>query len=152
MIRCLVPLLLVLLTCCGSSKLEKELIEAANSGDVDRMSHLIDRGADVEGVALDGWTPLTAAADAGQLDAVKLLLARRADINRGTGDIPSRGLTPLFCAARRGHINTARFLVEKGARLHLDPVLKSSFVDRVRSYKNDELISLVTEVMARENS
>ena len=49
MIRHLVPLLVVLLTSCGSSNLEKMLIEAAHYGEVDKMSLLIDRGANVLG-------------------------------------------------------------------------------------------------------
>jgi ankyrin repeat protein len=145
MIRRLAALLLMLLTSCGDDSRVRSLIEAAGQGDIDRISLLIDGGANVNGVALDGWTPLTRAADAGQLDAVKLLLARGADINRGT-------VTPLHFAAVRGRLDVARFLVRSGAQLRLDPVVKASFVDRVRSYKNNELISLVAEIMARENS
>jgi ankyrin repeat protein len=152
MIRCLVPLLVVLLTSCGASELDKMLIEAALYGDVDKMSILIDRGANVNGVAFEAWTPLTRAASAGQLEAVKLLVARGADVNRGTGDNSSQSLSPLFFAAAHGHINMVRFLVEKGGHLRLDPVLKASFLELVRSYKNDELIGLVGDLMARENS
>ena len=44
----------------------------------------------------------------------------------------------------------AKFLVENGARLKLDPLAKASFLDKVRSYGNGELMSLVTEVMSRD--
>ena len=145
MIRRLAALLLILLTSCADDTPVRGLIEAAGNGDVDRMLLLINDGANVNGVALDGWTPLTRAADAGQMDAVKLLLARGADINRGI-------VTPLHFAAVRGHLELAKYLVRSGARLKLDPVVKASFLDRARSYKNDELISLIIEVMARENS
>jgi ankyrin repeat protein len=129
------------------SDLDKMLISEAHYGDVDKMSLLIDRGANVNGVALDCWTPLSKAADAGQLKAVRLLLARGANINQ-----TSSGLTPLFCAALRGHLNVARLLVEKGGRLNLNPVLKKNFLDRVYSFQNQGLISLVTQVMTSEGS
>src|SRR5262249_41009296 len=141
----LVPLLVVLLTSCGSSNLEKMLIEAAHYGEVDKMSLLIDRGANVNGVALDGWTPLSKAADAGELEGVKLLLARGANINQTTS-----GLTPLFCAARGGHLSVTRLLVEKCGRLNLNPVLEKNFLNSVYSSQNQDLISLVTQVMTRE--
>jgi ankyrin repeat protein len=145
MIRRLAAVLLMLLTSCGNDSGVRDLIEAAALGDVHGMSLLVDSGVDVNGVALDGWTPLTRAAHAGKLEAVKLLLARGADINRGT-------VTPLHWAAFRGHLEVARFLVGSGALLKLDPRGKASFLDKVRSYKNDELNSLVAEMMARENS
>src|SRR5262245_48530989 len=61
MIRKLVALVLVSLTSCGDDNRVRALIEAAGRGDIDRMSVLIDSGANVNGVALDGWTPLTQA-------------------------------------------------------------------------------------------
>lgn len=81
----------MLLTSCGDDSRVKGLIEAAGDGDIGRMSRFIDQGANVNGVALDGWTPLTQAAYAGQLEAVKLLLTRGADINQGV-------VTSLHCA------------------------------------------------------
>lgn len=148
MIQRLITLLLVLLTSCGmNDERVKALIVAAQYGNVHEMSLLIDRGANVNGVALDGWTPLTRAAAAGQIDAVKLLLARGANINRA-----GNAVTPLHYAIFEGHLEVARFLVQNGAQLKLDAVVKASFLDRVRSYKNDELMSLVSEVMSRENN
>jgi ankyrin repeat protein len=148
MIQRLITLLLVLLTSCGmNDEKVKALIEAAGDGNVHEMSLLIDRGANVNGVALDGWTPLTQAAAAGQLDAVRVLLAHGADINRAGNTV-----TPLHYAIFKGNLEVARFLVQNGARLKLDPVVEKSFLDRVRSYKNDELMNLVAQVMSRENN
>jgi ankyrin repeat protein len=80
-IRHLVLLVVVLRSSCGSSDLEKMLIEAALYGDVDKISLLIERGANVNGIALDGWTPLSRAADAGQSERLR-----------------SVGLTEIECA------------------------------------------------------
>jgi ankyrin repeat protein len=145
MIRTLAVLLLILLTAYGDDSRVRGLIEAAGDNDIDRMSLLIDGGANVNGFALDSWTPLTRAAYAGHLEAARLLLARGADINDGA-------VTPLYWAASRGHLEVARTLVRGGARLKLLPAGKRQFLEKVRSYRNDELLSLVAEVMARENS
>ena|SRR5882762_1993421 len=89
-------ILVMALVGCASQQ-EKALIEAAGKGDVARMRHLIDQGADVNAVALDDWTPLTRAASNGRIDAVRLLIASGADINKGSGD-----LSPLIlCSGRR---------------------------------------------------
>jgi len=145
MIRRLAALVVVFLTSCGDDGRVKALIEAAGRGDIVQMSILIDAGTNINGVALEHWTPLTRAAHAGQLEAVRLLVVRGADLNRGA-------VTPLHWAAFRGHLRVAKFLVESGARLNLDPRGKASFVDKVRSYGEGELMTLVNEVTAREKS
>jgi ankyrin repeat protein len=76
------------------------LIWASRSGSIDAISLLLDAGADVNlpGSTGDNWdaTPLQHAILQRQRAAVRLLLDRGADPNRGTG---ARSLTPLFLAA-----------------------------------------------------
>lgn len=58
-----------------------ELWEAARQGDLVRIRRVLDLGADVNAATRYGVTALTFAAGNGHLDAVKLLIARGADIN-----------------------------------------------------------------------
>lgn len=63
---------------------------AAASGNVELVTLLLDKGADIHATA-SGWTPLHTAAMKKQRGAAELLLARGADVNARTG----YGQTPL---------------------------------------------------------
>lgn len=64
-----------------------------------------------------GWTPLHYAASGGQLSVVQLLLEHHAYIDAASPN----GTTPLMIAARQQRPTVARFLVEQGA----DPTLRN---------------------------
>lgn len=73
---------------------------------------LADRGSD--NVLTIGATPLVRAAKAGDISAMRLLIARHADVNLATAD----GLTPLMAAAGVGSRDSdtrGRFKTEKDA-------------------------------------
>ena len=114
---CLWALLMSLAAC--ASQPDKALIVAAGSGDVAEMRRLIDRGANVNAVALDDLTPLTHAADRGHIEAVRLLIASGADVNKASGD-----LSPLYFAADSGHVAVVELLLENGAKLSLPEIVR----------------------------
>jgi hypothetical protein len=93
---------------------------ACTGGDVERLRGLLTREPALVRTANPsaphaGWTGLHAAAQHGQLDAVRLLLAHGADPNaREAGDNTS----PLHWAAARAHLETVRALVDAGADVH----------------------------------
>lgn len=130
-------MLMMLVGGCASRH-DKALIEAAGRGDVEGMRHLISGGADVNAVALDDWTPLTRASANGRLGAVELLVVSGADVNKGVG-----GVSPLFFAARKGHVAVVRFLLEKNAKLTFPSVDRESFLTEVRSFNDPELLRLL---------
>jgi ankyrin repeat protein len=63
---------------------------------------------------LHGWT-LHEAARNGDVDRAMLLTAEGADVNR----MNALGLTALYIASWKGHINMVRFLVNEGASVDL---------------------------------
>jgi len=95
---------------------EPALIQAARSGSLDSMNHLLDTGADmnVPGPTGDGWnaTPLQHAILARQPDAVRLLLDRGAnpDLAAGPGSPP-----PLILAAGDTDPTFVNLLLAHGA-------------------------------------
>ena len=94
---------------------ESPLMMAALKGQLALARRLIDRKAEVN---KPGWTPLHYAAahpEPQSLDMVRLLLDRFAYID---AESPNK-TTPLMMAARYGHIDVVKLLLEEGA----DPTL-----------------------------
>lgn len=94
--------------------------DACANGDVELLRTLLAREPSLARAGNprarhQGWTGLHAAARAGHLDAVRLLIEYRADPNaREAGD----NTYPLHWAAAQGHLDIVRALVESGADVH----------------------------------
>jgi ankyrin repeat protein len=73
---------------------------------------LIDAHADINAHTKQGFAPIHFAARVGDLESVKLLLAAGVDIN--TQDATS-GYTPLLVATMRAQVDTAIYLLDRGA-------------------------------------
>ena len=69
---------------------------------------MLDKGAEVDRVIINGVTPLYAACQNGHVDAVRLLLARGADIEANT----AWNDTSLDIAKREGHKAVVALLEE----------------------------------------
>ena len=67
-------------------------------------------GVDLDAVNREGVNALMFASLHGELELARLLVSRRAQLNKA-------GWTPLHYAAVNGHLDVVRFLVERGARL-----------------------------------
>jgi len=93
---------------------------AAGQGDVALIHLLLDRVADIEAEDLSGEppdrsTPLQWAARAGQLEAVKLLVERGANVNAGYDPEISGGVAAAV--SYYDHREVAEYLLSQGARL-----------------------------------
>jgi len=96
------------------------LIWAARSGSVDAINVLLDSDADINlaGSTGDNWdaTPLQHAILQRQSAAVRLLLDRGADVNRGAGG----SLTPLFLAAGDTDPTILKLLLAHGSNPNVE--------------------------------
>ncbi|MCW3098860.1 MAG: ankyrin repeat and protein 1 isoform [Chthonomonadaceae bacterium] len=91
------------------------LIEAIRIGDRARVLELLDSGADIEEEnSVIGLTPLMAAAGCGDLELLRLLLARGADLHR----VSSRHFTALTQAISGDQRATVNFLLDAGMDLN----------------------------------
>lgn len=95
--------------------LDRELLEAAQSGDLEDVKDLIDAGANVDAEIHGDGSPLIAAARANRLAVVVELLNRGADVNlavAGDGN-------PLIAAAAAGADRIVELLLSHGAAIDL---------------------------------
>ncbi len=101
-------------------------------GNTPVVSSLVSAGADVNATDADGWTPLVKAASAGDVQMVRLLIARGAKVEQVSGNF-----SPLTAAAWYGHTEVARLLVESGAGVNtidgnfgMPPIAVAAVFDR----------------------
>jgi ankyrin repeat protein len=90
-----------------------------------------------------GWAPLHYAAANGNDDIVKLLLDHDAYIDTGSPN----GTTPLMMAARGGHISTVKLLLDSGADLNVKNQLGLTALDFAKQYKEPDVIEGLTARM-----
>ncbi len=96
-----------------SGRLDRALFRASQRGDVDRITELLDAGADVNAALLGDGSPLIGAAAGGRTAAVRLLLDRGGDPNMpvsGDGN-------PIIAAANAGHAGIVALLLDRGAQI-----------------------------------
>jgi len=94
------------------------LVDAARRADAAAVQQALELNVDVNtrekidfaGIN-EGATPLTAAAETGEIEIARLLIERGAEVNHRDG----RFQTPLFLAVSQGDLAMARFLLEHGA-------------------------------------
>jgi ankyrin repeat protein len=85
---------------------------ACTNGNAALIGRLLDAGADPNTVLPDGETALMTAARTGTVDAVKVLLARGANVDARE---PSKGQTALMWAAAENNAAVIKVLTEAGA-------------------------------------
>ncbi|MEM4366883.1 MAG: ankyrin repeat domain-containing protein [Candidatus Anstonellales archaeon] len=93
------------------NQLEHELILAAREGYLERCKDAVAKGASVNAVGLDGWTPLMEAVFSGKEDVVKALISMGACIEQKNCD----GDTALIIAVWSDSEKIASILLDAGA-------------------------------------
>jgi ankyrin repeat protein len=88
------------------------LMLASARGDLQLMSLLVARGADVNAGDADGWTALMGATVEGHVDAVKFLLDKGADVHATN----SEGETALMMASRMNNTEIRDLFLKRGAK------------------------------------
>lgn len=143
------PGLLLLLSAQGSSAvapltLEQSLREAAEAGDVTKVSSLLDDGVDVN--AKDRVRALAVSVStflrpsrAGPARLPIFLLTHIRVGADGLPDIPQYGDTALMYASTHGHISVVQILLLRGAELHAANTQGETARDHARRYNEPKV-------------
>ncbi len=99
----------------NGANINQELSNAVLAGDVDRITFLLDKGADVNRLDVEGYAPLHVAARNEDAKAIGALLAHKADVNIKDRD----GYTPLHHAVLRNSAPAVAALAMHGANLEV---------------------------------
>ena len=94
-----------------ASNVERDLLQAAKTGQLARVHDLLARGADPNTMDWRGFTPLMWAAASGNGAVIAELLDRGASTTRRTSD----GTTALMLASANGFTDIVRVFVARGA-------------------------------------
>ena len=89
-----------------------QLYGASNSGDIEKVKDLLEKGADPNLPNFIGGTPLVQAATNGHKEVCELLILKGANVNYSES---IGGYTALLWAASNGHQSVCELLISKGA-------------------------------------
>lgn len=120
---------------CGALLLwgcASQLNSAVSQNDIQTVTALLDQGMNINDQStLTGFAPLQVAAMRGNLDMVRLLLDRGAQIDirlPDSGNENGNDNTPLLLAIRAGHYDVVRLLLERGASISIQGCYEKDFV------------------------
>ncbi len=88
---------------------------AASKGDSALTARLLQLGADVNKLSLDGWPALMYALNNRHYSVARLLIEHGAELNKTYTD----GTTPLILAIRNGDLEMAEYMIRKGSDVEI---------------------------------
>lgn len=122
--------------------LKEEFLNAASTGNIDKIVELLNGGMDVDTWVKYGTTALMQAALEGNLEAVKLLVEKGADVNK----FNQLQWTALCYAATRNHFLVVDYLIQSGADVNAICQDGSSILEWVIR-QQDERTHMVSQLL-----
>jgi uncharacterized protein len=114
------------------------------------MAEMLLKYADVNGTDNYGNTLLMAATTTGEIEAIRWLVGKGADLNK-VSQLEHGGRTALIAAAQVGAVESARTLLELGANPHLKMKDGSTALSHAQKAQapNAELIEMIQAALAK---
>lgn len=131
--------------CALCKKGDNETVAAILDRDESKMPQVVEllgpkQRVDVNALSPAGETPLLSATDGAQLETVRMLIERGAQVNKAGKD----GVTPLHSAAGFGRIGLAKYLIAKGAQSLADAEGDTP-ESYARQFQAEEMLELLSE-------
>lgn len=120
-------------------------MEAINDGNLKLVKHFLEKGADVNGLDDNGFTPLMMAASEDQPEIAQLLIDKGAKVNF----VNEQGWTALTEAADEGAYATAKVLLNAGADAHLKIKNGNSPIRMAASEGHAQILQLLIDKGAK---
>ncbi len=120
----------------GDGMVMTYLSAAVGTGKIEMVEYILSKKPDVNFAngGAEGITPLIRAAQSGYLDIIKLLITKKAQIDKKS----KSGLTPLMMAVANGQIETVRLLLDNRANAKLTNDLgETLLIQAVKSGKTE---------------
>jgi ankyrin repeat protein len=114
---------------------------AAESGSLDIIKLLLDKGVSVNLTNRDDSTPLHVSAKFGHLEATKALFERGAAVDSTN----KYGDTPLMISAHKGKLETFRYLIEIGADINIHDANKNTAFHFAAASGSVDIINLLLD-------
>lgn len=118
---------------------EETATGAAICGDTALLRHQIEGGVDVNTSLGDGYSLLMMASRNGNLDSVRILLARGAHPNDRSGS----GFTALISAAAGGHADVVKVLLDTGASMSGVTIGGNTAIDVARDNGHPDVVEML---------
>lgn len=124
---------------------ETEIHRAARNGDLTLLQSRLRKGVAPDARNPSGRTALLEAVAAGQMEAVRVLVAHGAGVNVASPD----GQTPIIEAARNGRLDIARILIKSGADLNARSRGYGTPLEAAERYGHQDIASMLRRAGAR---
>lgn len=116
-----------------------EFTDAVNNGKVKIVKKYLDQGVNVNEKYF-AWSPLQMAAIKGQLEVVKMLVEKGADLEYKH---PATKMTPLHMAASEGYEDIVKYLLSKGANPNAKLRANVSLLRLVKDQGNTKMAEIL---------
>ncbi len=137
-------------------ELDRALIVAINSEQPDIVKALLDNGANPNAKSKAGETALSIAVARTRIDMIKIILRYQPDSNakgptlNGSNRLESYENTVLIQAAKAGHGNIVKILLENGADVNIKNKLGEMAFIWAEKNNNKEMVETLRKAGARE--
>ena len=127
----------------------KFLMLVAAEGKENLAKLLVEYGADVNAVDVDGNTALMDAANFGHLNVVKFLVEHGANVNAAATVEGYTGYTALIYASERGHVNVVKYLIKHGANINAKKKNGDTALSLAENNGHTEVARILSEAGAK---